>query len=66
MNNKKSTEEYRREYRLLAEKVRKAARTAATEKERAELLARAKLWDLLADRCLHHPDLHPDLNGGIG
>jgi len=36
-------------YRQLAEKVRKAALTASTEIERADLLARAKLWDLLAD-----------------
>jgi len=49
MTNKKSSEECQREYRLLAEKVRKAALTASTETERADLLARAKLWDFLAD-----------------
>jgi len=46
---KKTPKECRREYRLLAERVRKAALTAPTEIERDELLARAKLWDLLAD-----------------
>jgi len=35
----------------LAEKVREAAHTASTETERADLLARAKLWDFLAEHC---------------
>jgi hypothetical protein len=58
MNNKKSPEEYRREYGLLAEKVRKAACTASTEIERDDLLARAKTWDFLADHGPHHPPLN--------
>jgi hypothetical protein len=38
------------EYRRLAEKCRELARKVSTEKERAELLARADTWDLLANR----------------
>jgi hypothetical protein len=43
----KSPEDYRR----LAERCRELARTVSTEKERADLLARAHIWDLLADRA---------------
>jgi sigma54-dependent transcription regulator len=50
MNNKKSLEEYQQDYRWLAEQVREAAQKASTERERADLLARAKLWDFLAER----------------
>jgi hypothetical protein len=39
------------EYRRLAEKCRKAARTVSAEKERAEFLARAKTFDFLAEHC---------------
>jgi hypothetical protein len=39
------------EYRRLAERCRELARTVSTEKERADLLARAHIWDLLADRA---------------
>jgi len=49
MRSKKHSPHTQEDYRLLAEKVRKAALTALTETERADLLARAKLWDLLAD-----------------
>ena len=40
-----------KDYRQLAEKVRESAHTASTETERADLLARAKLWDFLAEHC---------------
>jgi hypothetical protein len=49
--NTKNPEEYRR----LAEKCREAARRVSTETERADLLARAKTWEFLADHCPHHP-----------
>jgi hypothetical protein len=55
MNNKKSLEEHQQDYRWLAEQVREAAQT---QQERAELLARAKLWDFLADHCSPHPALN--------
>lgn len=38
------------EYRRLAEKVPRTRAKVSTEKERAELLARADTWDLLANR----------------
>jgi hypothetical protein len=38
------------DYQWLADQCRQAARTASTEKERTDLLARAKTWDLLAER----------------
>jgi hypothetical protein len=38
------------EYRQLAEKCREIARTISASSERAELLARAQAWDLIADR----------------
>jgi hypothetical protein len=50
--------EYRPDYRWLADQCRQAARTASTETERADLLARAKLWDFLAEHRLHHPALN--------
>jgi len=48
-----STGQLRRpeEYRRLAERCRELARTVSTQKERADLLARAHIWDLLADRA---------------
>jgi hypothetical protein len=46
---KRNPAEYRPDYRWLAEKAREAARTVSTQEERAELLARAKTWDLLAE-----------------
>jgi hypothetical protein len=45
---RKSPEEYRPNYRWLADQCRQAAGTAP-EQERADLLARAKLWDFLAE-----------------
>jgi len=42
----KSTDFYRR----LADQCQQAARMVSTEKERANLLARAKTWEFLADR----------------
>ena len=38
------------EYRRLAEKCRETAHTVSTEKERADLLAMAQIWDLIAGR----------------
>jgi hypothetical protein len=46
---KKLPEEYRPNYRWLANQCRQAARTVSTETERADLLVRAKTWDFLAD-----------------
>jgi hypothetical protein len=46
-------------YRRLAARVREAARTVSTHEERADLLARAKLWDFLAD---HPPAASSELN----
>ena len=52
-------EEYRPDYRWLADQCRQAARKVSTEKERADLLARAKTWDFLANHYapLSHPAL---------
>jgi hypothetical protein len=47
MTDRKSPEEYRQ----LAEKCRETARTVSTERDRADLLSMAKIWDFLAD-CL--------------
>jgi hypothetical protein len=44
---KKKSPEY---YRWLADQCLQAARMVSTEKERANLLARAKTWEFLADR----------------
>jgi hypothetical protein len=38
------------EYREFAEKCREIARTISAASERAELLARAQAWDVIADR----------------
>jgi hypothetical protein len=38
------------EYRQLAEKCREIARMVSAEKERADLLARADTWELIAER----------------
>jgi hypothetical protein len=46
-------EEYRPDYRWLADQCRQAARKVSTENERADLLGRAKTWDLLAEH--YHP-----------
>jgi hypothetical protein len=44
---KRNSEEYRR----LAKRCREAACSVSAEKEQAELLARAKAFDLLAEHC---------------
>jgi hypothetical protein len=46
---KRPPEEYRPNYRWLADQCRQALRRVSTEKERADLLARAKTFDFLAD-----------------
>jgi hypothetical protein len=59
-NIRKSPEAYQIDYRWLADQCRRAVSRASTEKERADLLARAKTWDFLAD---HGPHRHlPALN----
>jgi hypothetical protein len=47
-------EEYRPDYRRLADQCRQAARTTSIETERADLLARAKTWDFLAEHFVRH------------
>jgi hypothetical protein len=42
-------EDYRPNYRWLADQCRQAARIASTETEQDDLLARAKTWEFLAD-----------------
>jgi hypothetical protein len=49
-------------YRWLADQCRKAALTASTEIERADLLDRAKTWDFLAE----HPPAAPSELNEIG
>jgi hypothetical protein len=46
MTLKKGAEEYRQ----LADKCRETARIISAENERADLLASAEIWDLIADR----------------
>jgi len=46
MTHNKSPEEYRR----LADQCRETARAISAENGRADLLARAGIWDLIADR----------------
>jgi len=46
MTSKNSPKDYRR----LADKCRETARTVSPEKARAELLAMAQIWDLIANR----------------
>jgi len=45
-------------YRRLANQCRETARMVSAEEERADLLARAKIWDFLADHCPRHPALN--------
>jgi len=52
---KRPPEEHRPNYRWLADQCRKAALKVSTEKERDDLLSRAKTWDFLARRYTHHP-----------
>jgi hypothetical protein len=49
MNQKPAPEKQAEDYRGLADRVREAAHRVSNERERAELLARAKMWDFLAD-----------------
>jgi hypothetical protein len=42
-------------YRQLAAKCRETAITVSAEKERADLLAMAQIWDLIASRVGHAP-----------
>ena len=54
--HKKTVEEYRQ----LAEKCRENARRVSAENERAELLASAQTWDLIAERAgQRQRDRHP-------
>jgi hypothetical protein len=63
-NMRKPPERYQIDYRWLADQCRQAVTRASTEKERAELLARAKTWDFLADRCpqRHRPALNEEVS----
>jgi len=62
MNHKKAPKTQAEDYRRLAQKCRErltercreTAHTVSTEKERADLLAMAKIWDFLADHCPNH------------
>jgi hypothetical protein len=53
-----STNKSPKEHRRLAEKFREAAHTVSAEKERADLLAKAKIFDLIAEHRRHHPALN--------
>jgi hypothetical protein len=57
MNQKQAPEKQAEDYRQLAERVREAAHRVSNERQRAELLARAKIWDFLADHFPHCPAL---------
>jgi hypothetical protein len=58
LTHKNGPEDYRRLARKcrerLTETCRETAHTVSTEKERADLLAMAKIWDFLAKHCAHH------------
>jgi hypothetical protein len=54
---KKSPEEYRR----LAAKCRESARTVSAQNGRADLLAMAETWDLIAGRIEAGPPVLSDL-----
>jgi hypothetical protein len=58
MNQKKAPEKQAKDYRGLADRVREAAHRVSNESKRAELLARAKMWDFLADHFPHRPALN--------
>src|SRR5262249_56460055 len=61
MTHTKGPEEYRR----LADKCRETARTVSAEKERADLLAMAQTWDLIASRVGRAPRLAREPSGVI-
>jgi hypothetical protein len=58
MNQKQAPAKQAQDYRGLADRVRGAAHRVSNERERAELLARAKMWDFLADHFPHRPALN--------
>jgi hypothetical protein len=58
MNQKQAPEKQAEDYRGLANRVREAAYRDSNESQRAELLARAKMWDFLADHLPHRPGLN--------
>jgi hypothetical protein len=58
MNQKRAPEKQAEDYRGLANRVREAAYRVSNERQRAELLARAKLWDFLADHFPYRPALN--------
>jgi hypothetical protein len=58
MNQKQAPEKQAQDYRGLADRVRQAAYRDSNERQRAELLARAKVWDFLADHFPHRPTLN--------
>jgi hypothetical protein len=58
MNQKRAPEKQAEDYRGLANRVREAAYRVSNERQRAELLARAKIWDFLADHFPHRPGLN--------
>jgi hypothetical protein len=60
MTHNKSPEEYR----WLAEKCRETARTISADNGRADLLARAEIWDLIADRL--EPAPRPEFQVKLG
>jgi hypothetical protein len=61
MNHKQAPEKQAEDYRGLANRVREAAYRDSNERQRAELLARAKIWDFLADH-LHRPALNKQVS----
>jgi hypothetical protein len=58
MNQKQPPEKQAEDYRGLANRVREAAYRVSNERQRAELLVRAKLWDFLADHFPRRPALN--------
>jgi hypothetical protein len=58
MNQKQAPDKQAEDYRGLAEKVREAAHRVSNERDRAELLGRAKTWDFLADHFPRRPALN--------
>jgi hypothetical protein len=67
MNQKQAPEKQAEDYRGLADRVREAAYRVSNERQRAELLTMAKVWDFLADHCQHHrrPTIVSSTGNGI-
>jgi hypothetical protein len=63
MNHKQGPEKQAEDYRALANRVREAAYRDSNESQRAELLARAKVWDFLADHRQHTGSRHSQITG---